>query len=478
MNKKIQIATLALLVNINFASAQNLLNQDKLLINKINFKNSTADWAEIVYLSSNNLPINLKGYSFADDKVFKKIDSELIINPSQIVTLRFKNTDGDTNSQINTDHKGLTATTEQLIIYDPAGQVADAVCWSNSTPAKTELTDLKDLFKLKGWNSDQPESCINSEKIDNNESIVRKNYQDTGTKEDWIIELDRKNPDTTSQPTKKTASSSKSTSKNPSKSKKSSTRKYLNGNLSSQLLINEIMPNPAEDDSKNEWIEIYNPSSQDINLGNWELDDQEGASKPFVFSDQTIIKANNVVTVYSKDSKIGLGNTLDQIRLIDYQGKLINEIEYQDAPSGQSYALIKIAKIDGTTENQWNWTKQPTPNTINPIYYQLAGKIFKEPEFSTQYNFKLETDPNKVITINFDEENIAGPLAKISFQKGNTVELLATKTNDTTYNLQSYKVLETATNRANEANNFWGIAITSLAAIAVGLYLAKKKFKR
>ncbi len=35
------------------------------------------------------------------------------------------------------------------------------------------------------------------------------------------------------------------------------------------ILINEVMYNPEEDDNYNEWVELYNPTNQSINVSGW-----------------------------------------------------------------------------------------------------------------------------------------------------------------------------------------------------------------
>ena len=58
------------------------------------------------------------------------------------------------------------------------------------------------------------------------------------------------------------------------------------------VIISEFLPNPEGKDQENEWIELYNQSNQIANLSNWQLDDQEGGSSPFIFPINSLIGPN------------------------------------------------------------------------------------------------------------------------------------------------------------------------------------------
>ena len=43
--------------------------------------------------------------------------------------------------------------------------------------------------------------------------------------------------------------------------------------ISNGIMINEIMADPIEDETLNEWIELYNNESTSINVSNWIIGD-------------------------------------------------------------------------------------------------------------------------------------------------------------------------------------------------------------
>lgn len=160
------------------------------------------------------------------------------------------------------------------------------------------------------------------------------------------------------------------------------------------IIINEIMPNP-ETDENNEWIEIYNQGNTKINLFNWKLDDSANGSSPYTFSDFNIEK-NSYQIIPRSESKIILNNDFDSVRLFDNQDNLIEEIKYENSPSGQSYARGLNGK--------WFWTETPTPRKTNNISltaensYQVLSSAVLIPETTeTKNNTPLSEIKNKKI---------------------------------------------------------------------------------
>lgn len=111
--------------------------------------------------------------------------------------------------------------------------------------------------------------------------------------------------------------------------------------------------------ANNEWIEIYNPSSDEINLSGWSIDDEDGGSKIFRFEEDLLIKENGFYQLKRKESGLALNNDADRVRIYNSEGKLIMEVEYAKAKEGTAYAYGK--------NGQWFWTGSPTPGKENII---------------------------------------------------------------------------------------------------------------
>ncbi|MBL7058499.1 lamin tail domain-containing protein [Patescibacteria group bacterium] len=138
------------------------------------------------------------------------------------------------------------------------------------------------------------------------------------------------------------------------------------------IIITEIMPNPDGSDEE-EWVEIYNNSSSDININNWVIDDKEGGSKPYEFKQDIIVKTKDYLILDKEDIKVALNNSFDQVRLFDNNNQLMDFVEYSKALTGQAYALIG---------NDWYWTSVGTPGQTN----KLEVNILEAPTYE-DYGF-------------------------------------------------------------------------------------------
>ncbi len=67
---------------------------------------------------------------------------------------------------------------------------------------------------------------------------------------------------------------------------------------SDNVVINEVDINPFGDDSASisEWVELYNPTDSDIDLGGWEIASTTVLKKTMTIPDGTIIKPDQFLT--------------------------------------------------------------------------------------------------------------------------------------------------------------------------------------
>ncbi len=151
--------------------------------------------------------------------------------------------------------------------------------------------------------------------------------------------------------------------------------------LSRLVLINEFLPRPGSDwnhdgqiDVYDEFIEIINADSVDINLKGWQLDDQASAgSEPFVLPDK-VLKPGQRAVYYGLQSNILLSDGGDTVRLIRSNGEVADLQEYKFArfpdvsecqyPEGPGYFGV------------WRQDCFPTPGTAN----KLTGDLPPTPE--------------------------------------------------------------------------------------------------
>jgi|GEM_PF-3052716 len=234
---------------------------------------------------------------------------------------------------------------------------------------------------------------------------------------------------------------------------------YINGDLSSEIYISEILPNPSGEDAKGEWIELYNASIKDINLGNWKIDDKEGGSKPYILPDDTIIEARGYIVIPRTKSKISLDNRADTVRLFNFEEELQDELTYEKAKENISFALIQIVHEE-STENIWQWTPQITKNTTNPKLYKVRGEI----EEKQKDNILI-----KAKTLKLPHNN---ELDNIVLSPGNLVEL----TYDTSNKIQDYTLIREQQEEVYEKPNMQlEIIKVVMLIIGIGTYLHIKK---
>lgn len=254
----------------------------------------------------------------------------------------------------------------------------------------------------------------------------------------------------------------KSQKKSQKKDRKTSKKaKYHNGDISKNILINEIFPHAKKDDRRQEWIELHNHGKENINLGNWRLDDKEGGSRPYILPDTVTIASREFLVITAPQSKISLGNEHDQVRLFDYQGKKIDDVEYEQAAAGKSYSRTVVTKEDGQKVVQWFFDEQNTPGRANPDLQEMSGSIVGEPVWGNQYIFMFLTSKNERKKIIFQENLVQGPLAKATFTKGTKAKLLVKKAPDARdiFELKQYEIL--GAKRSGENKNI-------LSAIIIG----------
>lgn len=125
----------------------------------------------------------------------------------------------------------------------------------------------------------------------------------------------------------------------------------------SHQLINEIMVNPAGKDTEGEWIELFNSTSEIIDLSDWYLDDAEGNSSPYRLETGTMIGPGARLIIQEPNLGLSLNNSADKVRLLAPNKELKEEIAYIDAKEDWSYSK----KADGS----FAWTPIITPYLVN-----------------------------------------------------------------------------------------------------------------
>lgn len=123
------------------------------------------------------------------------------------------------------------------------------------------------------------------------------------------------------------------------------------------LVITELLPNVTSYDTGKEFIEIYNPNSQAINLNGYVLQLGPSFNKSYLLpADQTILPGA-YMTFSDTITGIVLPNTNATLRLVAPAGNVVSETDMYLSPAEESvWTLIGAS---------WQYSNQPTPGAAN-----------------------------------------------------------------------------------------------------------------
>lgn len=259
----------------------------------------------------------------------------------------------------------------------------------------------------------------------------------------------------------------------PSSSSSTDSTSYQNGDLSEDVTVTEVFPNPEGTDTE-EWIEIGNGGTTAINLGNWTLTDASG--KSYTFPDSTIIQPGESIVLYRTDTGISLNNSTETIDLTDYTGEVMNSVTYDNAEEEQSYAEIEIdeassqqASTSGLANpsfSTWQWV-DPSPGEKNPVWKQIKGIVS---EWDGQWLTMNDGVSNWTFEADNSDEN------SLLFQTGNSVLIEAAMVSGVYQVMHSELVASAAS--SGGSSFLWEWLLTGLAALTwIGYELYKKRKK-
>jgi len=138
----------------------------------------------------------------------------------------------------------------------------------------------------------------------------------------------------------------------------------------SGVIFNEILPSPEGADETEEWIEVLNQNNFEVLLSDWKITDTVGKITTYSFPKGTKIPPQGFLVFSRPTTKITLNNDGDGLKLIQPDGKIVDEATYEKAPLGQSYNLVN---------SNWSWSTNLTPGEVNFIPFpQPEGKIGAE----------------------------------------------------------------------------------------------------
>jgi len=186
---------------------------------------------------------------------------------------------------------------------------------------------------------------------------------------------------------------------------------YQNGDLSRQVFISEVLPNPLGSDNAAEFIELWNAGDSAVNLGNWQL--TEAGGKIFTLSNTIILQPGARRIFTRRETKLALNNAGNEfVELRDFQGTRMSKVGFADVPEGSSFAR--------EDERRFRKTARPTPAAPNIFDTQrITGTV----RFVSATYLILETDAGEV-SIHLADHG-AGLMARAVMRAGDRFEIFA-----------------------------------------------------
>ncbi len=183
------------------------------------------------------------------------------------------------------------------------------------------------------------------------------------------------------------------------------------------LVINEIMYSPSPEQP--EWIELYNPKSNAVDIQNWTFSDSDSSDRKIIMSDHFYVEPHSFL-VLTEDSTLldyfdlqystlltfsswpNLNNDQDEIFIFDANGNIIDELHYNNRWGGNQGNSMERINPDLASNDSSNWDscveiRGGTPGRKNSIYVEMLPA---EAELSISPNpFSPDGDGRDDVTI-------------------------------------------------------------------------------
>jgi len=253
---------------------------------------------------------------------------------------------------------------------------------------------------------------------------------------------------------------------------------------SANILINEVMSNPKQNDNYNEWIELYNPTNQNINLSNWIIEDN--SAEDFLLGDfdngngSTIITPNGYAIIADVGTKIyenfsipnettrlivddksignGLGNSNDKLILKNETGISVDSLEW-----GYDYFDVPglPAKIVEEGSSLSRYQNKDTDNTSTDFYEGIKPTPGSENIFLHEPDLKIELNPHYIPKIQNGSDCSLPFAIKVNMSYYDTQEIYKLKTYVVGDYYSSWPASQTWNGKSWEYSNFYTSEITT-----------------
>ncbi|TAL70765.1 MAG: hypothetical protein EPN82_01335 [Bacteroidetes bacterium] len=211
-------------------------------------------------------------------------------------------------------------------------------------------------------------------------------------------------------------------------------------NQKAVLVINEINYNSSLDFDCADWIEFYNPGSEDADISDWYFSDSDDSHKYLFPKGTTVIKDSFLVLCrdgslfsskfpnvknYIGNFEFGLDAAGELVRLFNQSGEIIDSLTYDDKlpwpeePDGNGPTLELIYyQLDNSLAQSWkaSYTLHGTPGEQNSVFtgvednYTLSGTTLKVSPNPVEGNCAVEITLESSEKISLGVYDISGRL--------------------------------------------------------------------
>ncbi|MCW3989116.1 MAG: lamin tail domain-containing protein [Candidatus Bathyarchaeota archaeon] len=156
------------------------------------------------------------------------------------------------------------------------------------------------------------------------------------------------------------------------------------GVASDQIVINEFDLNPPGNDnygSVEEWVELFNPTSEDVDISGWVLSTTSGDTVSVAIPSETMIPANGYY-VYRRGSQ-WLDNDEESIILHDASGKQIDQTPPKSDDDNDEGAWSRYPDgqdTDSATDWRFQESTEERSNGGEPSSSETESELESEPE--------------------------------------------------------------------------------------------------
>ena len=341
MNKKycevfIRVLLSVLLIGGEFFIGVNVgqAADNDIKINEVMFNpTDSVEWVELY--NGGTSSVDLNGWSISDeDSSSEYVFSAVIELPrDSYLVIRSDNGTDDTDftdgqGTIYANHGADYANgSDQVALYDGTQQIIDFIAWGGAAGIDDDQAVGANI-----WTNDDYVSI--SDLSPGNSLGLIVDGDDNDDSSDWQV-----------QPT-------------PTPGQ---TNIVTPVDYSEDIRLNEILPNPATSETTGEYIELYNNSSEAVDLAGWQLGDSSSTLYTITAADFmiTTIATGGYVVIYRDKSKIALNNSGDTVKLYQPDQTLLDSVTYaESAEDDTSYNFA-----DGS----WQWSTQLTPGAANQV---------------------------------------------------------------------------------------------------------------